>query len=145
MFFSLDADKILAVLGARLTTLPSYCANMTLNEEREGNFHIQSVRKGESNVAFKGSYRPNSTSYYPGNKSLSFWLLERYYLWTVKNESLFRGGIHHRRWKVHNAEAAVEEFYNLFSFLPKSVLSEKPLFHYAPSQRALFCPVRKIE
>ncbi|WP_163528836.1 YqjF family protein [Halobacillus ihumii] len=144
-FFSLDADKILAVLGARLTTLPYYCANMTLNEERVGNFHFQSARKGESNVAFKGSYRPNSTSYYPGNKSLSFWLLERYYLWTVKNGSLFRGGIHHKRWKVHNAEAAVEEFYNLISFLPKGVLSEKPLFHYAPSQRALFWPVKKTE
>ncbi len=144
-FFSLDADKILAVLGARLATLPYFCANMAMNEDKEGRFHYQSGRKGESNAAFEGSYRPNSTSYYPGNKSLSFWLLERYYLWTAKNGSIFRGDIHHKQWKVQDVDAVIDQFNDLISFLPVNVLSEKPLFHYSSSQRALFWPIKKIK
>ncbi|MFD2924764.1 YqjF family protein [Halobacillus naozhouensis] len=144
-FFSLDADKILAILGARLATLPYYYANMTMNEGREDDFHYKSVRKGSTEASFKGSYRPISTYYYPGNDSLSFWLLERYHLWTIKKGVLFRGDIHHKQWKVHDAKAAVEGFYTLIPFLPDSISKEKLLFHYASSQRVLIWRIKKVE
>ncbi|SEI14233.1 hypothetical protein SAMN05192559_1203 [Halobacillus karajensis] len=143
-FFSLDADKILAVLGARLATLPYYYSKMKMKEEKENTFHYTSMRKGEPEAIFKGSYGPISEAYFPEKGSLAYWLLERYYLWSYKKGALFRGGIHHKQWKIHDAEVAIEN-QNLSSFLPDHFFNKRPLLHYAFSRRVLFWPIKKIK
>ncbi|WP_084268630.1 YqjF family protein [Oceanobacillus damuensis] len=78
-FFSLDANQLLAVIGARIATIPYHYAKMKMNKKK-GFFHYESIRKGKTKANFKGAYRPISEPYYPDKESLSSWLLERYYM-----------------------------------------------------------------
>lgn len=140
-FFSLDADKLLAVLGARIATLPYFYAKMKM-KKRADTFHYSTTRRGSSDAFFKGSYHPISESYFPEKGSLTYWLLERYYLWSYKGGALFRGDIHHSQWEIHDAEAAIMK-QDMIPFLPENV-HEKPLLHYASSKRVLFWPIKKV-
>ncbi|WP_176330380.1 YqjF family protein [Oceanobacillus rekensis] len=142
-FFSLDADKLLAVLGARLATLPYFYANINLKKKKE-TFYFDSTRKGKSEATFKGSYRPVLEAYYPERTSLTYWLLERYFLWSHRNNSLFRWAIHHRRWKIYDVKAIIDNE-NMLSFLPEDTVVGDPIFHYAHSKRVLFWPIKKVE
>lgn len=140
-FFSLDADKLLAVLGARLATLPYFYANIYM-KKKEDAFYFDSKRKGKSEVTFEGSYRPISEAYYPKRSSLTYWLLERYFLWSYRNNSLFRGDIHHKQWKIYDVETTIVSE-NMLSFLPDDTIIGEPIFHYASSKRVLFWPIKK--
>lgn len=138
-FFSLDAEKILTVLGARIVTLPYFHAQINMKREKD-TFYFESIRKGNSEAIFKGSYHPISEP----KHSLSYWLLERYALWTYKYDSLFRADIHHTQWKVQDAEAVIKNE-NMFPSLPDTNKMEKPIFHYAFSKRTLFWPIKMVE
>ncbi|MGJ9458429.1 YqjF family protein [Oceanobacillus sp. CF4.6] len=142
-FFSLDANKLLAVLGARVATLPYFYANMKMKKKKDI-FYFDSTRKGKSNASFKGSYRPTSEAYYPEKSSLNYWLLERYILWTYRNNFLFRGDIHHKRWKICDVEANIETE-DMMPFLPDDTVIGNPIFHYAYSRRVLFWPIKKVD
>ncbi|MFC4401746.1 YqjF family protein [Gracilibacillus xinjiangensis] len=141
-FFSLDADKFPAVLGARAATLPYVYAKMDMKQK--GNTFYYYCRRKRSSKAFKGSYRPISEPYYPERNSLSHWLLERYFLWSKRNDSLYSVGIHHRPWKVQDVEVEIEEESILPDFAKDTIIG-KPVFHYAYSRRVLFWPIKKVD
>lgn len=143
-FFSMDADKLLAILGARVATLPYFHAKMKINKGAKGYYHYSSIRRGSSDAIFKGSYRPISEAYYPEKGSLAYWLLERYYLYSYQGGALFRGGIHHRQWRIHDAEATILK-QNMIPFLLENSMNEEPLLHYASSRRVLFWLIKKVE
>lgn len=140
-FFSLDASKVHAVLGARMATLPYFYANMDMRKNGD-TFRFNSRRIGEESAVFNASYRPVGEPFTPQKDSLNDWLLERYYLWTYKFGSLFRVGIHHGRWEMQQAEAVIENQL-VTPFIPASVLEKQPIKQYASSKIALFWMVRK--
>ncbi|MFC3038677.1 YqjF family protein [Virgibacillus xinjiangensis] len=140
-FFSLDAEKLLPVLGARMGTLPYYYANMGMKKRGDW-FHYHSKRHGNRELAFKGRYRPMSESRFPEKGTLDHWLLERYYLWTQVKDHVFTVGIHHLPWKVADAEAIIEK-QGLTPFLPAEATGNRMLLHYAHSRRVLFWPLKK--
>ncbi|MCP3029896.1 DUF2071 domain-containing protein [Halobacillus sp. A1] len=142
-FFSLDADKMLAVIGARLTMLPYYYANMSM--ERGGNtISFFSKRKGKSQAEFKGEYRPVGELYVPEQGSLDHFLVERYYCWTAFGKMFIEVGIYHRPWKLQNAEAEIQvDHMAPFSFVKE--FGRKPFFRFSPSLRALILPVKFIK
>ncbi|SFE08812.1 hypothetical protein SAMN05216238_10848 [Lentibacillus persicus] len=142
-FFSLDAEKILPVMGARAGTLPYFYASMEM-KKRGGWFHYSSRRHCNQNVAFKGSYRPVSESWYPEAGTLSNWLLERYYLWTQLKGNVFTIGIHHKPWEVSDAEAMIEK-QSLTPFLSPRAMGNRMLLHYARSRRVLIWPLKKVD
>ncbi|AXF55682.1 YqjF family protein [Salicibibacter kimchii] len=142
-FFSMDAEKLLAVLGARTGTLPYFHARMKM-KEKKGAFHYYSTRKRDATFAFEGSYHPVSESYYPEKDSLAFWLVERYYLWSESKNALFEVGIHHKPWKIHDAEATIIK-QNMAPSLSDTLLNAEPLLHYAPARRVLFWPLKKVD
>lgn len=86
----MDADKLLSVLGARVITLPYFHARMKMKRQKDF-LYFESNRKSHREAAFKGRYKPISKPYYPEIQSLSYWLLERYVLWTYKHGALYRG------------------------------------------------------
>ena len=140
-FFSLDASKLLAVLGARTVTLPYYYADMKM-KQKSGTFYYRCKRKGEKEYEFRGSYRPVSEPYHPEAGSLSSWLLERYYQWSVRGNGLYEVGIHHRPWKVQDVDVTIGTS-EMAPFIPKRSIVGSPLFHYAYSKRVLFWPVKR--
>jgi uncharacterized protein len=104
-FFSLDASNSIAALIARLTFyLPYFNARMSL-EQRDQTFYFTSKRThpGAAPVEFEavwtvGERLPQSE---PG--SLTFFLTERYCLYSARGDNLYRARIFHRPWPLHEA------------------------------------------
>ncbi|WP_100011513.1 YqjF family protein [Lentibacillus sediminis] len=140
-FFSLDADKLPAVLGARVLTLPYFSATMAMSE-KAGAYRFISERKHGRNAVIDCKYKPTGESYFPKKDSLASWLLERYWLWTYKRGVLFKGGIHHKQWDVYHTSADISGG-NLFPFAPAPDISSSVLLHYAAARRVLFWKVKK--
>ncbi|GGF29016.1 hypothetical protein GCM10010954_30170 [Halobacillus andaensis] len=141
-FLSLDASKILAVMGARLTTLPYYYARMSMFEQ-DGQYHFYSQRKGKTGSLLQGSYRPHSGFYVPKDISLDQWLLERYYAWSSLGSLLVEVGIHHTKWEVQKAQAEIQA-YNLTPF-PVQEMTKPPLLHYVRSKRVLLWALNLVK
>ncbi|WP_099156898.1 YqjF family protein [Virgibacillus ndiopensis] len=141
-FFSLDANKLYAVLGARMMTLPYYYATMSLKKIDEI-FHYYSSRRGNEPIVFKASYQPIGESIYPEKNSLTYWLLERYFLFSYRNGSMYRGAIHHKQWEIQNAKVDLKK-QSLTPFLPNNAFGANPLMHYAPSKVALIWMMKKL-
>lgn len=142
-FFSLDANNLLAILGAKIISLPYFYAQMNMIKEKD-TIYFETVRKESSTVVFKGAYKPISKAYYPEPSSLNHWLLERYFLWFFKNKCLFQGAIHHKQWKIQDAEVTIEK-QNMLPDFQNDVLVGNPIFHYANVKRMLSWPIKKVE
>ncbi len=98
-FFSLDANNLPAVLGARLMfKLPYFSADIKL-ESRENKVMFRSSRSdGTAAFAADWSIGPQLPAAAPG--SLEFFLLERYSLYTADDNKIYRCRIHHRPWPL---------------------------------------------
>jgi len=142
-FFSLDADKWHAVLGARMATLPYFYAKMGF-QHNENRYIFTSERYGMETIAFDGSYYVTSNTYYPEPGSLDYWLSERYFLWTHKFGHLYRIGIHHEPWKLQQGNATIHR-QSMTPFLPDTVFTSPPKVTYALSKRALFWYPKMID
>ena len=143
-FFSLDANKLAVVLGARILTLPYNNAKIRMKKKKD-QINYYSKRKGISTdpQTFHGSYWPVETNFSPAEQgTLTHWLAERYRLWTTRGDSLYQGDIHHRKWNLSPAAAEMQT-QTLIDFLPEKHLDKAPLLHYSPAQRALIWPIRK--
>lgn len=132
-FLSLDATKSLAVWAARrFFYLPYYKAKISI-EKQGDQYHYYSDRKGNNEVAFKGSYRPVSEPYAARPNTLEHWLTERYCLYAQNPDGdLYRTEVHHRPWPLQKAEASISENSMLLPFditLPDT----PPLLHFASS------------
>lgn len=141
-FFSLDADKLLNVLGARLTSLPYYYASMRMDKEKEA-FHYASRRRGKSTVHFEGTYRAASEAYCPLKGTIDHWLLERYYAWTPIKKNLIEIGIHHTPWEVQDANAHVQTV-SIPPFAPGDLSLSDMKCHFASEKRVLFWPAKRL-
>lgn len=142
-FFSLDASKLLPVLGARMTTLPYFYAKMSMKKKGDW-FHYYSKRRSFDSPVFKGRYKPVSKSFYPETGTLSHWLTERYYLWTDVKSMLLSGGIHHLPWKISEAEVQLQhEKYP--TFLSNFNDEKEMVFYYASSIKVLFWTFKKAK
>lgn len=140
-FFSLDANKWHTVLGARMATLPYFYAKMDFRKTGE-QYRFTSERIGKEN-AFNGTYQICGEPYYPKTDSLDHWLSERYYLWTYKSGHLFQVGIHHKPWKLQQAEAHIHR-QSMTPFLPDSIFMFPPKASYVHSKRSLLWLPTKV-
>lgn len=142
-FFSLDAASLTAVRAARaLYRLPYFHARMSV-AEKKGWIHYSCARVN-SGAEFRGRYRPIAPvqRHQPG--SLAHWLAERYCLYTVSREKVFRGEIHHLPWPLQDAELEVEV--NTMGEASGILLSaQAPLLHFAKKLEVLLWPLRQIQ
>ena len=103
-FFSLDANRLLPVIGARtFFHLPYFTANISLEQQRNSILYSSrrkgSSRKAQFNARWTiGEARPSAQ---PG--SLDFFLIERYCLYTSHQGRLYSARIHHEPWRVQQA------------------------------------------
>ncbi|WP_010530252.1 YqjF family protein [Lentibacillus jeotgali] len=68
-FFSLDADKLPVVMGARMATLPYSYAAMSMNM-RDGIISFRSERKGKKLGSLRAAYQPAGERFYPEGRAL---------------------------------------------------------------------------
>jgi hypothetical protein len=111
-FFSLDAARTVAVMGARSAFhLPYFLAAMRIATARNGAIAYHSHRTGSAHRAeFKAVYRPvPQTSGRPAELgTIEHWLTERYCLYAVDRAGrLYRTEIHHAPWPLQPVEAEI--------------------------------------
>ena len=134
-FFSLDAANAIAVAVARWSFhLPYFTARMHCHE-RAGWIQYRSERthRGAPAAALEGRYRPEGDLFEPQPGSLEHFLTERYCLYSASRGRIYRGEIHHPRWRLQSAAA---EFARN-SMAEASCLAlpaQQPLLHFARRQ-----------
>ena len=133
-FFSLDAESLLAVEGARRTyKLPYFHARMSA-ADRDGWFEYASDRRDSARrFAFRGRYRAGGEPQEPQPTSLEHFLTERYCLYVVgERREVLRADIHHPPWPLQRAEAEIDE--NSMPPTGIDVSGDAPLLHYSERQ-----------
>ncbi len=104
-FFSLDANNPLAVLGARLAFyLPYFTARMSL-ERRDQTVHFASrrTRLHAAPAEFEAAWTVGDGLPQAEPGSLDFFLVERYCLYSARQDSLYCARIFHRPWPLRRA------------------------------------------
>jgi uncharacterized protein YqjF (DUF2071 family) len=144
-FFSLDAGNPIAVALARiLFHLPYYNARMQCRSVGE-HIHYSSYRthRGSAPAEFVATYRPVAPVVYSQQGSLEHWLTERYALYTVAGQRLYRGDIHHAQWPLQRAELEITRNTMALSH-HVSLPDTAPLLHYAHQLEVLIWPLRRL-
>lgn len=151
LFFSLDADSSLAVLGARTVfRLPYRNADMSMTEEDDGWIRYDCRRRpGESGasgegegaeIRFEGRYRPSGDAFRAEPGTLEHWLTERYRLYApLAGGGLLYGDIHHPPWTLREGEAEIGR--NTMA-APLGIELDRPpdRLHFAARQDTLIWP-----
>lgn len=140
-FFSLDAGSRAAVWAARATyRLPYFHARMSV-EQQEGDW-IAYRSSRDSDAEFHAKYRPRAPIELRSPGPLANWLTERYCLYTVYRNSVFRAEIHHQQWPLQDAEAETSE--NTMAIAAGIKLPEiLPLLHFSKKLQVLIWPLKK--
>ncbi|MFM7182659.1 MAG: YqjF family protein [Verrucomicrobiales bacterium] len=129
-FFSLDADCLPIVLGARyFHGIPYFRAAMIRKEEDDG-MVFQSHRRCDG-TAFRARFQCRGPIFFSGRGSLEEWLTERYCLYAVRGRTLRRLEVHHEKWPLQSADFQIER-YDLLERAGIVTLDTPPLFHFSP-------------
>lgn len=133
-FFSLDAQGILAVLGARLFHhLPYYYANIDLVQERDGiRFTCRRRHPGARPVRFEATYRPTGSSFTADEETLSWFLTERYRYYTEAPDGTIRHAeIQHDSWPLYDVDVDIKKN-TLFRADGFEMPESDPIHFYSP-------------
>jgi uncharacterized protein YqjF (DUF2071 family) len=127
-FFSLDAGRLLAVLGARaMFRLPYFAASMRVTHGGEA-VQYESRRRG--GPAFVARYEPAGPVFTAARGSLEAFLTERYCLYHVDPFGRpSRLEIHHDPWPLQPAQAEIRK--NTMADPLGVHLEGAPLLHFA--------------
>lgn len=129
-FFSLDAARVLAVLGARAGFgLRYFWATMSA-PVRNGWTEYRSQRiDGPKPALLHARYRPRGPMRICEPGTLDHFLIERYSLYAEHLGRLMRGQVHHQSYPVHDAELeGLDETLLAAAGLPRQ---GTPLLHYS--------------
>ena len=132
-FFSLDAENVSAVLGARLAyALPYFKANFkiqTTGDEVSYDSH-RTIRPKPAD--FSAKYRPISEvlPWRPMAESLERFVSERYCLYTVVAGHVYRTNIHHLPWPLQLASAEIA-INSMAQTVPFDLSVPPPLLHFS--------------
>jgi uncharacterized protein YqjF (DUF2071 family) len=144
-FFSLDAGSVIAVFGARAAyALPYFYARMNARYAAdEVQYSCQRSHLGKV-ADFEGRYRPISPARNSVAGTLEHFLTERYCLYAVEANRLYRAEIHHVPWPLQDAEAVIAS--NTMAHAAGIELPpEPPLLHYAHAIEVLVWPPERLQ
>jgi len=133
-FYSLDADGVAGVAGARLLhSLPYYFASVDFRETDDGvRFSSRRRHPGARAAGFAAEYGPVGESYTAERGSLDAFLTDRVrYFAETSDGDLRYATVSHERWPLYDATA---EFYrnDLFAANEFETPAGDPILHYSP-------------
>jgi uncharacterized protein len=139
-FFSLDAGSRLATWAARRTYhLPYFHARMRVGND---NSWIQYSSVRLAGTEFCGKYRPIAPVQLRERGSLEHWLTERYCLYTVTGNAVYRAEIHHQQWPLQDAEAEIT-VNTMAKAAGVELPGTRPLLHFSKRLQVLVWPLKK--
>lgn len=106
-FFSLDAGSTVAVrVARRLFHLPYYDAAFALRRDSRGlRYGAERTHRGATAASLDLRYRAAGDAFTAEPGALDHWLTERYCLYAVDGDRVWRGEIHHAPWPLQPATA----------------------------------------
>lgn len=141
-FFSLDAGSRLAVKAARLSYgLPYLHAQMSVSIG-EKIAYLSDRLEPPGPAKFRGRYWPVSSPRQREKNSLEYFLTERYCLYVVRGERVYRAYIHHVPWPLQDADAEIE-LNTMARAAGIELPATKPLLHFSRSIEVLVWPLAK--
>lgn len=110
-FFSLDADDVLGVTGARtLYSLPYYRASMSVDTEDTVRFRSSRNHRGAPPAQFDATYEPTGGGFFAEKDSLEEFLTERYcFFVSGSSGKVYRGDVEHEPWKLQDADVEIRK------------------------------------
>jgi uncharacterized protein YqjF (DUF2071 family) len=142
-FFSLDAASRLAVAAARtFYHLPYFFADMKVEADGE-TIDYRSARRGEP-AEFRGRYGATGPVVLRNPGTLEHWLTERYCLYTVHRDCVWRGEIHHAPWPLQDSSATIE-VNTMARAAGIELPAAKPLLHFARRLDVLIWPLKRVQ
>jgi uncharacterized protein YqjF (DUF2071 family) len=134
-FFSLDADGLLGVAGARLFhRLPYFYADADLDVVGDGDprirFRSRRRHPGATPAEYAATYRPTGEPFRPEPGSLAAFLVERYCYFAATPDGIRRADVDHERWPLRAATADVERN-TLFCANGFETPDADPIRHYS--------------
>ncbi len=133
-FFSLDAQGLASVLGARvLQHLPYYYARISLSPH-EGRIRFRSRRRhpGDRPAHYDATYWPTGEPFAARDDPLARFLVERYRLYTEATDGSLRyTDVDHEPWTLYPA-AADTESNTLFAANGFAQPTGEPVRYYSP-------------
>jgi uncharacterized protein YqjF (DUF2071 family) len=141
-FFSLDAANLPAVWAARtFFHLPYFYAKMSVKFQKD--WIVYNSERHRDPAELRGRYRPIKPVELSTPGSLEHWLTERYCLYTVHEDQLFRVEIHHKPWPLQAAEASLETS-TMAEAADISPLEGAPLLHFSRRQEVIVWPLERV-
>ena len=141
-FFSLDAASSAAVWAARrFYHLPYFQAEMQAEVSR----HVMSYQSSrfEGKARFVARYGPVQPVRLREPGTLEHWLTERYCLYAVHENKVWRGDVHHAPWPLQDADAEISE--NTMAAAAGITLPPTaPLLHFASRLDVLIWPLQRL-
>jgi uncharacterized protein YqjF (DUF2071 family) len=139
-FFSLDAGSRLAAWAARTSYhLPYFPAEMSV-AERNGWIEYHSKRNRHAELHLR--YRPVCPVQLRAAGTLEHWLTERYCLYTLVRNALYRAEIHHPQWLLEDADAEIAS--NSMAQAAGVILPEaRPLVHFSRRLEVVIWPLKR--
>lgn len=144
-FFSLDAEGVLGVVGARLFHhLPYFYARMRHERGADGRVRFVSrrVHPGARPVHFRASYEPAGEQLDPDSDSLAAFLTERYRFYTEAPDGTVRySNVNHDRWPLYPADVTIAKN-TLFRANGFADPAGEPVCYYSPGVDIVASPSR---
>jgi len=141
-FFSLDAANRPAVWAARsFYHLPYFFARMEAQVAGDDVSYFSRRLNGEAEL--QARYRPIAPVQLRRPGTLEHWLTERYCLYAVTDERVYRAEIHHLPWPLQDAHAEFEKN-TMAAAAGLSLPPVEPLLHFAKQLQVLIWPLKKI-
>src|SRR5262245_24999776 len=143
-FFSLDANSRGVVWAARtFFHLPYHHAHIRLQQEGAIVFYHARRKDHSAAAEFNTTWTIGDMLGSAAPGTLEFFLVERYCLYTIEKEQLYRSRIFHQPWILRKAELSSSESTMLASQgLPAPV--GDLLLHYAESVHVEIWPLKKV-
>jgi uncharacterized protein len=141
-FFSLDVTNRAAVWAARnFYHLPYYLAQMQV--ELSGDKVRYLAQRFSGTATLRMQYWPTSPVHLRARGSIEHWLTERYCVYTVAHEKVYRAEIHHVQWPLQDAAAQIEN--NSMALAAGIALTPMPaLLHFSKRLDVLIWPLRQV-
>jgi uncharacterized protein YqjF (DUF2071 family) len=133
-FFSLDAEGLVSVLGARVFQhLPYYYARISLDwVDGRVQFSSRRLHPGARPLHFEGAYWPTGDPFASSEDTLASFLVERYRFYTQAQDGTLRyADISHEPWTLYPADADIERS-TIFSANGFARPDTDPVCFYSP-------------
>jgi uncharacterized protein YqjF (DUF2071 family) len=145
-FHSLDIDSAVATWGARrFFYLPYHRAEMSLRQQGDSiDYRCQRTQKDSPPATFRAVWRVGESLPTAEPDSLEFFLTERYCLYTLEDEQLYRCRIYHEPWSLRTAEVGDFDS-SMLESLGVSTPPLAPLLHYSEALKVDIWPLLRVE